>query len=171
MINKKIYWIWAEFSYKDEKKIKKIRDLLRKNFDSPNFNTHLTLAGPIGSFGKSRISMISNLCKSCSPININCFGFDCKDQFFKSFFLKVNYSQELYNLRTELLKINNLKNNEIYEPHISLIYGNHDRLKKKQFIDLLSPFEIKMCIEKICIVDVDENNAKWDVIKSFNITN
>ena len=171
MVNQKTYWIWAEFNYKDEKKIKKIRDQLRKNFDSPIFNTHLTLAGPLSYLGKSTIFMINNLCKSCSPIYINCSGFDCKDEFFKSFFIKVNNSKELDNLRTNLLKITNLKNNVAYKPHISLIYGDHDSFKKKQYIDLISPFETKICIEKICIVDVNENKSKWNVIKSFNIIN
>ena len=171
MIDQKKYWIWAEFSDEDEKKIKKIRDTLRKKFDSPEFNTHLTLAGPFSYFENSTIFKIDNFCKNYKPIYINCSAFECKDEFFKSFFIKVNYSQELHNLRTRLLKITNLKTNLIYEPHISLIYGDHDIFKKKESIDLLSPLKIKLCIEKICIVDVDENNAKWNVIKSFNIIN
>ena len=57
----------------------------------------------------------------------------------------------------------------MYFPHISLYYGNLSVLKKKRIIKEFEKYKKKLLIKEINLVENDEKNLKWKIIKKYKI--
>lgn len=166
----KAFWIWGQFSESDTLYLNQLKDKIQKNLQSPIFDVHITLTGPYLEIDNCLIDKLKVYCEKNSPIQINLKNFQFKKEFYKSFYLSVKHSQKLLNLRKEICLLNNFKSNKNYEPHISLAYGNYTQDKKINLIKKLPKIKDKIKIEKISLVDVNEDLNHWKVLKSFKLT-
>ena len=171
----KAYWIWGLFSSEDTDYLNHIKDKVQNVLKSPSFDAHITLAGPFLKIEKPFLKRLKTIARNNSGINLEVNGYHFNEEIYKSFYISINNSEYLFNLRRniyELKGIDELKEFDLkndYLPHISLSYGKHTILEKKRLILKLPKFNKTIKISQIALVDVNENMNFWKILKIFKL--
>ena len=163
----KAYWIWGQFVDIDMDYLESIKSRVNKKLKGPNFDIHLTLLGPFMLMDKDKINEIKNTCTTLKPIEIFAKRYMMKNNFFTSFFIEIKKSSILLNFRNKLLSSNHKNQFNAFSPHISLTYGDFSRKEKNIMQNELGSLKMKYILNKICIVDVNEDKFSWKIIKTF----
>ena len=163
----KAHWIWGQFEDKDMYYLDSIKSGVNKKLKGPNFDIHLTLLGPFMSMDKNKVNEIRKICTKLKPIEIFARRYVVSKNFFTSFFIEVKKSSILLNFRNDLRSSVHENQFSPFSPHISLTYGDFTIEEKNIIRDELGDIEMKFILNKICIVDVNEDKFSWKIIKTF----
>ena len=166
----KAFWVWCEFSSIDSEYLKKIQNKVQRELRGPEFKIHLTLAGPFNEINLSSIDGIRTYCSQNSLIEVMLLKYDYQEKFFQSFFIAVSQSKELNDLRNAMFKINHQKPSHPYLPHISLAYGNYEKTAKENLMTSLPQLKNSIAIDKVSIVDIDEDINLWKASECFSFS-
>ena len=165
----KAFWVWGEFSYKDSIYLNEIKDQVNALLKSPKFDIHLTLLGPFLNIDRSLINELILFGKNNFEIELKLNRYDFKEDVFESFYISLNYSNNLQCLRKNLIKISNFESDYKYSPHISLAYGDYSFSKKVNLIEKLPKVKSSITMSNISLVQVEENLNIWKVLKRFQL--
>ena len=168
VINKEI-WIWCEFSCIDSDYLLKIQERILNRLRGPKFKIHLTLAGPFQNIDNSSVESIKEYCNQHPIIQVNTNSYGYKEKFFQSLFISIDYSKELEDLRKAMFKINCQKLTENFFPHISLSYGIFKKEIKQNLINSLPRFKRALTIDKISLVEINQDINLWKISESFSL--
>ena len=100
-------------------------------------------------------------------LNVN--GYDFEQQIFKSFYISIKNSKYLQELRKRMYELNKFDLENNYSPHISLSYGDHEIIEKKELISKLPELNKSIKMTKIALVKVDEKINLWKILKIFDL--
>ena len=100
---------------------------------------------------------------------LNVCGYDFKQEIFKSFYISIENSRRLKELRRNIYELNNFDLANNYSPHISLSYGDHEINAKKELISNLPVLNKPIRMSKIALVEVDEDINLWKILESFDL--
>lgn len=164
---RKAHWIWGQFIDTDMNYLHCIKSRVNEELKGPNFEIHLTLSGPFTLMDENKINQIEKICKTLKPLEIFTDQYAITNNFFTSFFIEIKKTSFLLNFKNHFLNSNNKQSNKEFLPHISLTYGNFTRKEKDQLKNKLDLLQTKLILNKICIVDVDEDKFSWKIIKTF----
>ena len=167
IVNKGI-WIWCEFSSKDSDYLMKIQKTVQNKLRGPNFKIHLTLAGPFQNIDDSSVEGLKKYCDEHPPIEVNTNSYGYKERFFHSLFISIDKSKELEDLRKAMFKINCQNRNKNLFPHISLSYGIYQPKIKDNLITSLPRLKRSFLIDKISLVEINEDISLWKISESFS---
>jgi len=156
----KAFWLWGQFDPQSTNILKKIKKDTHASLGGPVFEEHITISGPLKKQRIGRITPIKNCLHDLRPITLEVLDYDIKDIYFQSLFLEVKKTKELVLLKKILDKGLGLKTAR-YFPHISLFYGNESKDNKLKLIKSLPSAPKKLILDKISLVDVDENIESW----------
>lgn len=163
------YWVWGMFSLQDTLYLNSIKNKVQSLLKSPKFDIHLTLVGPYLYFDNNLLNNLSDISKKNKSLVLNLENFDFTEEIFKSFFIKTNMPNELYNLRNSFYKSTNLNIEKKYEPHISLAYGVHEKYKKDFLISKMAKLKREILLSKISLVEVNEELNIWKILNTYNL--
>ena len=166
---KKGYWLWGLFPSEETNLLNEIKAKLQSQLKSPVFETHITLAGPYMNIDKNFLNKLKTFVEINSVIILNSIGYEFKQEIFKSFYISIENSRNLKELRKNLYEINKFDLGNNYSPHISLSYGNHEIKEKRILISKLPEFNKQIEMSKIAIVEVNEDINLWKILKSFDL--
>ena len=167
----KAYWIWFQFSKFDNQKLNKIKKIVNNHLKGPNFSIHLTTIGPFLKLHKEEFKKIEKISRKINKFKISLVKYKLSNQKFTSFYIEVKKTKELIAAKNRFSKTNYKKQNKKYNPHISLYYGTKDNKTKEAIIKKLPKLNKLVTIDKLCIVDVNEKNNKWKIIKTIKLKN
>lgn len=162
------FWIWGGFNEEENIYLNSLKDRLNNIFDSPYFSNHLTLGGPYRDISVGFLDSIKLYCKNNSRLRLDTNGFKYKNEKYQSFYISIKNSSEINQLRSNLFAIKKFPIDRYFEPHISLVYGNHDVILKKQLIKKLPNLVISFNLNNLLIAKVDESINKWEIINKFD---
>ena len=131
---KKGYWLWGLFPSEETNLLNEIKAKVQSQLKSPVFETHITLTGPYMNIDKKFLNKLKTFVESNSVIILNSIGYEFKQEIFKSFYISIENSRNLKELRKNLYELNKFDLGNNYSPHISWSYGNHE-IKEKKNID------------------------------------
>ena len=163
------FWLWGQFSSNCTNSLIELQKEVQKELKSPKFNVHITLAGPYKTNDQLFKNNLYNFFKTVSSLKLNLTNYDCRDQFYRSFYISVFESIELKNLRSDINSLFPFNQEDSYFPHISLAYGNHCKKSKEKIISTFRNPPNIILMNKVSIIDVNENESKWNVLESFNL--
>ena len=166
VINKGIS-IWCEFSSTDLDYLSKIQNTVQNKLRGPKFKIHLTLAGPFQNIDNSSVKVIKKYCNQHSPIAVNSHSYSYKENFFQSLFISLDKSKELEDIREAMFKINGQNLIKSFFPHISLSYGIFQTKIKENLITTLPRLKSSFTIDKISLVEINEDIKLWKISESF----
>ena len=166
---KKGYWLWGLFPSEETNLLNEIKAKVQSQLKSPVFETHITLAGPYMNIDNNFLNKLKTFVESNSVIILNSIGYEFKEEIFKSFYISIENSRNLKELRKNLYELNKFDLGNNYSPHISLSYGNHEIKEKKILISKLPEFNKHIEMSKIAIVEVNEDINLWEILKSFDL--
>ena len=164
----KEYWLWGLFPSVEEVFLNQIKAKVQSKLKSPFFETHITLAGPYLNIDNIFLKKLENFAQNNYAIMLNVGGYDFKQEIFKSFYISIENSQQLKELRRNLYELKNFDLANNYSPHISLSYGDHEIKVKKELISNLPELDKPIRLSKIALVEVDEDINLWKILKSFD---
>ena len=165
----KAFWIWGQFCLEETQYINRLKNKVQTLLISPTFETHITLAGPYLKVDKSFLVKLKNFVKNSYKIKLDLKGYDYKKDVYKSFYISINSSEKLQDLRENIYKLTRFDENEKYLPHISLAYGDHESNDKINLISELPKVKNSIKLSRISFVDVNENINKWKILESFEL--
>ena len=165
----KCYWLWGLFPSVEKVFLNQIKSKVQSKLQSPFFETHITLTGPYLSIDDIFLNKLKNFAENNSAIMLNVGGYDFKQEIFKSFYISIENSQQLKELRRNLYELKNFDLANNYSPHISLSYGDHEIKVKKELISNLPELDKPIRLSKIALVEVDEDINLWKILKSFDL--
>ena len=164
------HWLWGQFTEKDTNYLNSLKNKVQSELKSPIFDIHITLTGPYKIINEQFLNSLRSFAKQNSSIDLKLKQFEYTDDFYKSFYILIEELNNLKNLRLKLSKLNpNYYPYEIYKPHISLTYGDHDLLTKKNIISKLKLFHKQITLNRVSLVSVNEKKKIWEIIQSFNL--
>ena len=100
---------------------------------------------------------------------LNVRRYDFKQELFKSFYISIENSGQITELRKNIYELNNFDLAKNYSPHISLSYGNHEIKDKKELISFLPKLNKTISMSKIALVEVDEDISLWKILESYDL--
>ena len=163
------YWLWGLFPSLEKVFLNEIKAKVQSKLKSPFFETHITLAGPYFNIDNIFLNKLKNFAETNSAIMLNVDGYDFKQEIFKSFYISIENSRRLKELRRNIYELNNFDLANNYSPHISLSYGDHEIKAKKELISNLPELNKPIRMSKIALVEVDEDINLWKILESFEL--
>ena len=165
----KCYWVWGLFTSRETNLINEIKAKVQSKLKSPFFETHITLTGPYLNIDNIFLNKLKNFAETNSALMLNVDGYDFKQEIFKSFYISIENSRRLKELRRNIYELNNFDLANNYSPHISLSYGDHEIKAKKKMILNLPELNKPIRMSKIALVEVDEDINLWKILESFDL--
>ena len=165
------FWIWGQFSKEDTNYLNKIKTQVQSVIKSPKFEPHLTLAGPFLKVDTFFLKKLKLFCKNKNSIILYLKSFNYEDEIFKSLYISIFNSEKLEIIRKEISSEYKIDLNNLYNPHISLAYGDHQTHEKIKIISRLSTLRDSVKMTKLSLVDVNETKKSWKILKSFDFYN
>ena len=164
----KCFWLWGRFSAKDTFYLNEQKNKVQSILKSPNYDIHITLAGPYFKIDNDFLSKLKFFAQNNSPLDLYLKNFNFQDETFKSFYISIVNSNDLNSIRKEILKIKKFNFEKEYQPHISLAYGKHAQNIKKELILKMPKLKESIKITKLSLVDVDETINLWNILNNFD---
>ncbi|MBI3980519.1 hypothetical protein HY345_00815 [Candidatus Microgenomates bacterium] len=141
--------------------LKKIIDSLATKFHGPTFEPHMTLFS-VADLNLSQVKeTLSLLTKPENELALSLGPVSFSTTYYQSVFVRVNSTAQLMQLNLNAKKYFNL-NNDVYMPHMSLIYGAHDLKTRENIASQIKLTEEKFVGKDLTIIEFRENTTKWE---------
>ena len=88
------FWLWIQFDKKSSFKINKIQKQAIEKFNSPLFESHLTLSGPLNYPKDDLIKLLENF-KGQKRFNLYTNSYGYSNQYFESIYIKIEREKKL----------------------------------------------------------------------------
>ena len=165
-LNKKTYYIWGEFPRTDFALLNKLHQRANHFLNGPDFKVHLTLSGPFYDLGEETLGAIEELAVTNNMIEMTTNGYGIEDNIFQSFYIQIQMSSELMNLKGRLDDLLNITPKD-FNPHISLFYGNIRQTLKQEVISKLDTPPEVITLDRISIVEIVDDVESWEVLYTY----
>tara|TARA_Y200000002_G_C22476853_1_gene577071 strand:- start:185 stop:694 length:510 start_codon:yes stop_codon:yes gene_type:complete len=162
------YSVWGIFKNKNKLFLNKLQRTLRKDFNGPKFPLHITLSSGFNINQKDLLKKMKLIRRESKKFFVETNNFGYKNSFFQSIYLKIKINNNL-TFQKKIIDRSLKSPKKKYFPHVSLYYGNLPILKKKEIIKKLKKYKKKLLIEEMYLVQNDEKDLKWKIIKKFKI--
>lgn len=136
-----------------------IHDLSSK-YQSPIFTPHMTVLGSVDEkldtiqrAIKKSIVGLDKLSLSLGPVSFS-------TTYFQSVFVRINSTAHLMNVNLGLKKHLHVENN-VFMPHISLLYGNHDMELREKITREIKIQNFLFVVHKIDIIQGKPEPSEW----------
>lgn len=177
-MNSKYYGFWLLFEEKQEDTLGQyISQLSNKYLDGSIFGPHLSIFPSIQIELDELVDRLSMLLQNVQKFDVKTKGISYEDRWSKTLFIDIELSEHLSNLNEILNKSfqSKLHENNIYHPHVSLIYK--ENMAEYEKIEAMKNIQIPkiLTIKSLGIVDpgVTGNSwrdfCKWKVIEEMEL--
>ena len=163
------FWIWCRFGAVDTTQLNVMKDKVTKRLGGPAFDIHLTLIGPFAFVGEQEVKAVRRIVAAQLPFPISLTGIKIEPRPFTSLYIGVAKNQTLLDLRRKLCQIAPLLSNPKYQPHISLVYGDHSEARKLGVINALPPPPRSVIVNKLSVVHVNEAQKRWNIVADVDL--
>ncbi|OGZ35116.1 MAG: hypothetical protein A3A94_00525 [Candidatus Portnoybacteria bacterium RIFCSPLOWO2_01_FULL_43_11] len=152
--------------------LKNVIKKLSVKYDSPIFEPHMTLLGNINQSLPGIEQKITELASYVNRLELSLGPISFSTTYFQSVFVRVNSTARLTQLNLDVKKLFNMENN-VFMPHISLLYGNHDMtIREKAASEVQLPLSSFVANEFIVAPSTsDPNQWKHSLTISFGFKN
>jgi 2'-5' RNA ligase len=158
---KNLYSLWITPPIKINGPLQKVITDVSAKYGSPEFEPHITLLGNISLDLEPLKQKVGLLVSKLKPFPISFSEVSFSTTYFQSVFVRVKTTAALMNsnmLAKEIYKIDN----DVFMPHISLIYGNHDMKTREKIVsEVVLPKDISFEASKLVVTPSTQNPNDW----------
>ena len=147
-----------------------IRELARE-LGGPVFEPHVTLLGNLAGTEEEHIQRSQIATPQLQPFNIILSQPSYGTQYFQCVFMRAEQTPPLISANTVVKRIFK-KPDEIYMPHLSLVYGLYPESRKRNIIRKLPPdVKTRFEVTAFSLIRADSNDPnEWHEISIFSFT-
>ena len=134
---------------------------LSKKYDSLGFAPHMTLLGDIEGAEKEILEGTKKLSASLKPFTLALGEVSFSTTYFQNVFVRVKSNAKLMQANLLAKQIFNMPNN-LFMPHASLLYGNHDmETREKIATEIKLHAGLSFPADKIIIIPTTKDPKDW----------
>lgn len=165
----KLYSLWITPTSDLKKSLDELILKLSKKYKSPKFKAHMTLLGDINSDEKTIIEGTKKLASKLETFDLQLGELSFSTTYFQSVLVRVRSTDELMEANLKAKKVFQMDNN-VFMPHISLLYGNHQmKLRGKIASEIELPKYKYFKAEKIIVIPSTQNPAEWTHLAEISL--
>jgi len=157
--------VWLMFEKDDHDYLFNVIRNISSEYNSQKFEPHITIHG-LTDASKHVIEEQIEKCQSnINPFIVKNTGLDFCDNIWKSLFIKIENNIHLENIRKIL---NFEQHDDLFEPHISLIYKNL-ALEEKRKITAKLNLKDDFCVSYVAVMRFDDDISKWKIERKYQL--
>jgi|TARA_B100000315_G_scaffold50860_1_gene45399 2'-5' RNA ligase len=160
------YSIWLMPTGSMKQKLKQVINELSINYGGPTFGPHVTLISSFLGNEEELLQRTEKLASKITPFGLKLRAIKYLNEFFRSFFLDVELTNDLKQARSAGLELFTCNENE-YRPHMSLAYGDFTVSQKEKMKKSLSQLPKEFIVNNFFLAHNNENDLRWRVIRGF----
>lgn len=140
--------------------LKKIIDKLALEFNGPLFEPHMTLIGNIDMDLPQVEQKVKILASQIDKLDLSLGEISFSTTYFQNVFIRVNSTHQLLEININAKKLFGIKNN-VFMPHISLLYGNQDMKKREEAASKVKITPVSFVVNKFIVLPLNPDPKKW----------
>ena len=158
--NRMKYSIWVIPPAPLNKHLLDIIKQLADVYQGPLFEPHMTVLGNIDLELKKLDESVRKVAVITPKLNLSLESVSFSTTYFQNVLLRVKSTAELLNLNIELKKALNEDNN-VFMPHISLLYGDHDMHLRENAAKSISQMNTNFTVDRLVLTPSTPNPKDW----------
>jgi len=155
-----LYSIWIIPPEPFYSKIEKTVNFLSKKYKGPVLEPHMTLLGNIEMPLSQLVQKTKKLAESTKPFVISSGPVSFSTTYFQSVLLRINSNAKLMQLNLNAKKLTG-KENDVFMPHISLLYGDHEMGVRQSVASEIRFPKTSFLAEKFTITPSTKDPSEW----------
>src|SRR3989338_2213040 len=163
------YTLWVVPTPQIKSILEKIILDLSEKYQGPKFEPHMTLLGDIETSEEEILKKTKELASIVKPFTCVLGEISFSTTYFQNVFVRVKSSANLMEANLAAKQIFNVGNN-LFMPHISLLYGEHDISTREKIASKIQlPSDMSFQAEKISVVtSFSKNPRDWQHVVEFS---
>ena len=133
---------------------------LSQKYISPIFEPHMTLLGNINNELPEIERKVKELATHVDKLELSFGSISFSTTYFQSVFVRVNSTAKLMQLNLDAKEIFSMEN-DVFMPHISLLYGNHEMTIREKATSSLQLPASSFVIREFVITPAVTNPNQW----------
>lgn len=161
------YSLWIMPDGKIRDRLAGIISRLSVKYDGPFFEPHITVAGSVRESEEKVVNKVKELASSVKPFSVKLGSVGTEDNYFRSFFVRVQENREIMDLNRTAGKILGVNGKE-YKPHLSLFYGDVPvQLKEEMMTQTGRELNIEFDVRSIHLFRTEGEAGDWKRVGVF----
>tara|TARA_Y100000996_G_scaffold7987_1_gene6728 strand:- start:587 stop:1093 length:507 start_codon:yes stop_codon:yes gene_type:complete len=156
--------LWLLIDGKDNGKYTRIVKELSLSSRSPSFEPHLTLFGRINVDPEPHFKFFKNMATKQKKISTKIKNIKFGTSYWKSFYIDIEKNTSLEALQKQMIAPINHLRDYLFDPHLSLAYGDADEMR---YIAKEIHLERFISFNSVAIAFVPDNVDEWKIINKF----
>lgn len=158
---KHTHTLWIEPPQNIAKILQDIVDKLGHEFNGPVFQPHMTLLGDIPGKEEEILEKAVLLAKELEPFEIELGEVSFSTTYYRNVFIRVKSSAKLMDANMKAKEIYGYEN-DIFMPHMSLLYGNHDVETREKIANQVQiPKGLSFTVDNLVLVPNTPVTPDW----------
>ena len=164
------YSLWLRPSQTQIDELMKIISRLSHRYRTTPFPPHITLLPSIASNINNLVEICAQITKQFSAFDIQLEGIAYTPAYFRNLFILAKTESPLIELYGQAAKLLGYQPNEVYMPHVGLLYGNLDE-KKQQALkeELKNSYTKVFSCQRLDLYNTTNHESQWHLIESFHL--
>lgn len=133
---------------------------LSAEYNGPVFESHMTILGSIDRELSDIQKAVEIAAEHTKKLNLTLGPVSFSTTYFQSVLVRVNSTAQLMQLNLDVKKILNVENN-VFMPHISLMYGNHDMKTREDVATTVKLQDTSFVASEIVIIPEKPEPSEW----------
>lgn len=155
-----LYSIWVIPPEPIFSQLKNTVDELSRKYNGPIFEPHMTLLGNIDSQLAKIEQNAKVLAARLDKLELSLASVSFSTTYFQSVFVRINSTAKMMQLNLDAKKIFSMEN-DVFMPHISLLYGHHDMTIREKAASSLRLPASSFVIKEFVITPAVTNPDRW----------
>ncbi len=139
---------------------------LSGRYGGPDFEPHVTLLGDVEMERDEFIAKAHEVAEKLKPFRIQSSEVSFSTTYFQSVFVRMKASAELMQANLIAKEIMGVKNN-VFMPHISLLYGDHDMQTRQEAIKSVQLDDFEFACDSLVVTPSTMDPRDWQHLKEI----
>jgi putative hydrolase of the HAD superfamily len=143
---------------------------LSREYSTPPFEPHVTLAGGIVGPAQEVVSKMADLASRIQPFTVRLTEVAGLDDYFRCLFIRVATTRSLMSANKAAREVFNLAKQPAFMPHLSLLYGNLPSSVKERIVTSLAQrFQLEFKASSLHLYLIENEPAAWRRLARFRL--
>ena len=157
------YSIWIIPPQPIFNEVAKVINDLSVEYKGPVFEPHMTVLGNIDRELSDIRKAVETVAKDTEKLNLSLGPVSFSTTYFQSVLVRINSTAQLMQLNLYIKKLLNIENN-VFMPHMSLMYGNHDTKTREKIAAKIKLQTTSFIADQIVIIPEKSEPEEWKPI-------
>ena len=141
--------------------VKNTIERLASTYQAPKFEPHMTVLGNIEKDFSEIEEKVRELTKNLEKLVLTLGPVSFSTTYFQSVFIRVSSSARLMQLNLDIKKLFD-RENDVFMPHMSLLYGDHDMEARAQAASSVKISPATFTVDKLVITRGSNDPKDWE---------